>query len=122
MAYPIAQQLFEVAAALLWGGALGLLYDVFRLFRRLLGLTAFFDLLFWVGGTLGLFTLGLGPGGGKLTLPMLCCAAIGAGLYYVGPGVPVRWCCDRLAEAIRRLWKRIFRRRKKAEREANEEE
>ena len=122
MDYPIGRQLMEVAAALLWGGGLGLLYDVFRVFRRLLRLTAFFDLLFWVAGALWLFTLGLGPGGGKLTLPMLCCAAIGAGLYWAGPGVPVRWCCDRLTDGIRAALKRIFRRRKKAPREENEEE
>lgn len=113
MEYPIVRQLMEVAAALLWGGGLGLLYDLFRMLRRLLGLTAFFDLLFWMAGGLWLFTLGLGPGSGKLTLPMLCCAAMGAGLYFAGPGTLVRRGCDALTDGAKAALKRLFLRRKK---------
>ena len=119
MDYPIGRQLMELAAALLWGGGLGLLYDVFRAFRRLLGLTAFLDLLFCASAALWLFTLGMDVGGGKLTLPMLGTAALGAGLYFAGPGAIVRRGCDWLTESIRAVLRRAFRRKKK---ENNKEE
>ena len=82
MELPVSEQLLQAASALLLGGALGLLYDVFRALRRLAGLEALWDLLFWLCALPALFTLGLaGPGG--LRLFVLFAALLGAAVYFL---------------------------------------
>jgi spore cortex biosynthesis protein YabQ len=81
MAVSVSEQLMQAAAALLVGGGLGLLYDVFRALRRRLRLAVLTDLLFWVCAAAALFTLGLaGPGSARLF--ELACAGLGAALYF----------------------------------------
>jgi spore cortex biosynthesis protein YabQ len=88
MAVSVSEQLMQAAAALLAGGGLGLLYDVFRALRRRLRLAALVDLLFWLCVAAALFTLGLaGPGSARLFV--LACAGLGAALYFSLLSAPV---------------------------------
>ena len=104
MELPVTTQLAQAAAALLLGGVLGVLYDVFRALRRWAGLEALWDLLFGLCALPALFTLGLaGPGG--LRLFVLLAALLGASVHFlilspaVLAGLP--FCLRLVARAVR---------------------
>ncbi|WP_253290982.1 spore cortex biosynthesis protein YabQ [Pseudoflavonifractor sp. MSJ-37] len=85
MAVSIPGQLMALAAALLLGGAVGLLYDCFRVLRcrvrwPLLG--GLLDLLFWLCVTLALFLHALETGGGVLRFYMVAALFGGCACYF----------------------------------------
>ena len=101
MGVPVYEQLRQIAAGLLAGGAAGLFLDLlFRVLRRLA------EPWKTLGETLGLlvcagwfFRTGQGAGAG-MRLFFLCACAAGAALYRVGPG--------RAVAALSALWSRIL--------------
>ena len=81
----ISTQAAQACASLAVGVSLGLFYDLLRILRQRLHsdiVTFVLDTLFWVGAGLGLFSLGLGPGGGELRLFMIAFSVLGAVLYF----------------------------------------
>lgn len=85
MEQPIYQQLIQVAASLLTGCGLGIVYDVLRGVRRAARrgvLTVVLDAVYWILAGLTLFYLGMDWGAGELRLFMLAMALAGAALYF----------------------------------------
>ena len=73
-------------AALLLGGAMGVVYDLFRILRvrvhvRLLG--PILDLLFWLGVTAGLFALTLLRDDGQVRIFHMAAVSLGGGAYFL---------------------------------------
>jgi spore cortex biosynthesis protein YabQ len=96
-------QLAQLSAALVTGGALGLLYDVLKTIRkrtRYKAVAGFLDLLFWLMAVIGLFTLGMSSGRGDIRLFMLAAALIGVVLYMIGPSFAVNKALDFIADLI----------------------
>ena len=78
---PLAQ-LTQALSSVLLGALLGLLYDVLRAGRRVLGVkNAAADLVFCLGTLGALFCLGMSLGQGQLRLFMTLSGAVGFGLY-----------------------------------------
>ena len=84
MAQPLSMQLTQLAAALLTGCGLGLLYQLLGLLRRRGGRiwAAGCDALFCAAAGIALFLMGMGPGQGTLRLSMMAAAAAGASAYF----------------------------------------
>ena len=89
MELKLSAQLAQAAVSVLAGAGLGLYYDLLRLPRLLLPrriITVACDFVFCLGALLGLFVLGLGPGGGQLRLFMCLFALGGFLLWRLAPG------------------------------------
>lgn len=79
--YPLAQ-LTQALSSVLFGAALGLLYDVLRAFRRVLGVkSAAADLVFCLCTLCALFYLGMSLGEGQLRIFMTLFSGLGCALY-----------------------------------------
>lgn len=83
MGLSVGEQLYQALSGLVAGGALGVLYDIFRQLRmhmsRAGGGVA--DAAYALLAGAGLFVLGQGPGGGGIRLFLLSAAACGGALY-----------------------------------------
>lgn len=86
MGVETGEQLRLLAAALLLGMALALLYDLLRALRlrrrEETALTASLDIIFCVALALSLLVFALRIGGGELRLYALLAAAVGSALYF----------------------------------------
>lgn len=81
MELEISAQLEQLAVSLALGFALGAVYDVFRIFRRTVGLNRLLDAAFCLCAALSLFTLSMTAGGGALHVFMLLSAVLGFFAY-----------------------------------------
>ena len=86
MELPVAAQLGEFAAALLWGAALAMGYDVFRALRRSTGLRHLWDGLFCLLVLPALWLFMLYPGRGLLRLGSLAGMGLGALAWFLTVG------------------------------------
>lgn len=105
MESPVYLQLAQAAAALIMGGAIGLLYDVLKTIRlktKYKTLAGLIDLLFWLVALISLFALGMTSGGGDIRIFMLVAALCGAVLYMIGPSPAVLEILNFLADLIGR--------------------
>lgn len=132
MEIPVTGQALEAALSIFAGVMAGLVYDVFRVIRRVFrarAVTMVSDGVFWCVCGLGLFILGLSAGGGEQRIFMQVLAALGAALYFltVSPWIlefgafaamvmgrifkfltaPLRW-MGRYFEKFRQLLKKYF--------------
>ena len=82
MELSVTGQLYQMVVSLAAGAGLGLVYDLFRAWRRCAGgrHTAA-DLLFWGIACAGRFWLGMAAGDGQLRIFMAVSAALGAAGY-----------------------------------------
>ena len=85
MMVDLAQQGRALCQALLLGGAMGVVYDLFRILRvrvkfPLLG--SLLDLLFWVGATAALFLWSQDAWGGQVRLYGAAFCLLGGALYF----------------------------------------
>lgn len=81
MEIQISVQLEQLGISAVLGAAIGIGYDVFRLFRRLTGINWLFDAAFCLCAIVSLFTLAMEVGGGNLNVFMLLSAAAGFSAY-----------------------------------------
>ena len=101
-----AAQARALALCLAAGAALGLFYDLLRLFRRapaLRLLAGLLDLLFWLAAAGLLFSCALGLGDGRVRLYMAAGLGLGAALYFLLLSPPVRGLLARLSSRLGRL-------------------
>ncbi|MCI9170059.1 MAG: hypothetical protein HFF42_03850 [Lawsonibacter sp.] len=81
----VAQQGRALCQALLLGGAMGVIYDLFRILRvrvKLPLLGPLLDLLFWLGATAALFLWSQGAWGGQVRLYGAVFCLVGGALYF----------------------------------------
>lgn len=94
IAVPIRQEVLIFIWSLAGGGAVGALYDLFRLLRlthRFSAVSVFLqDLLYWVGAAFLLFLVSLSASGGELRFYELMAAAMGLVLYLLLLSRPLR--------------------------------
>ena len=93
----------------MYGGVcLGLLYDVFYLIRVTLGykkvLTVVLDVTYWVIGTAFAFGLLYYACEGEFRYYDALGFALGALLWFMGPGKAVRWAQRKIAHGLHLLW------------------
>ena len=86
MGISLEEQAYALLQAVLLGGALGLLYDVFRVIRvrvrlRLVG--GALDLLFWLVVTAALFWHAVSAQGGEVRIYMVLAVFAGAVVYFL---------------------------------------
>lgn len=86
MEIPVAEQAAAFAGAILLGFAVGVLYDILRLFRLRLPipfLGPVLDLLFWVAVVAALFLYAASATGGRMRIYVLLSVFGGAVVYFV---------------------------------------
>ncbi len=86
MGISVAEQAHALLQAVLLGGAVGLLYDCFRVLRvrihlRLLG--GLLDILFWTAVTVLLFCHAIAAQGGEVRIYMILSVSTGAAAYFL---------------------------------------
>lgn len=111
----ISAQLAQTAISILAGAGLALYFDLLRLPRLLFpGWPSTFlcDALFCLGALFGLFTLGLGPGGGELRLFMCLFAGLGFVLWRSAPGRYLAAGERRLAKGLKQCAQKLAKRLK----------
>ena len=85
MTVDVAQQGQALCQALLLGGGMGMVYDLFRILRvriRAALLGPLLDLLFWLGATGALFLWSQGAWGGRVRLYGAAFCLAGGALYF----------------------------------------
>ena len=103
----VLDQLTKFACALVWGGCVGLLYELLGLLRALgRGMTALADLFFWVITAAATFLFLIACNSGDVDGYLLAAITGGAVLVHLTLGNPV----GRLAKSFR---ERILRRRRR---------
>lgn len=104
-------QLWVLLVTIYGGALLGVFFDALFITNRVLGgrrvLTAIFDALFWVVATTLCFGLLYFAHDGAFSLADALGFALGAALYFLGPGRAVRWLYLQISRALRALWKRF---------------
>lgn len=86
MAISVTDQALDFLGALILGGALGVLYDLFRLVQIRLGLRALgaaLDLSYWAVALAALFSYCLAAGNGDVRIYLMVGIALGGGLYFL---------------------------------------
>ncbi len=86
MEISVAGQAFSLAAALVLGALVGVLYDLFRVLRvrvRLPLLGGVLDLLFWLAVTVSLFVFTIAVGDGRVRLFHIGAIFLGAVGYFL---------------------------------------
>ena len=81
----VAGQAAFFGGAVLLGGAVGVLYDMFRVIRVRIGLRAVgavLDLLFWTAATAALFVYAVTAGDGEVRVYMILGVLAGAAVYF----------------------------------------
>lgn len=105
----VLDQLTKFACAIVWGGCVGLLYELLGLLRMLgRGMTALADLLFWVLAATSTFLFLIACNSGAADGYLLAAITGGAVLVHLTLGTPV----GRLGKSIR---ERSLRRRRRRE-------
>ena len=92
MAVSVTAQALSFLGALGLGGALGLLYDLFRLLRTRLGLRWLgggLDLLYWLAVVVSLFVYCVAAGNGDVRIYLMLGTALGGGVYFLTLSAPV---------------------------------
>ena len=85
MSVDLAQQARALCQALLLGGGMGVLYDLFRILRvrvKIPALGPILDLLFWLTATGGLFLWSQNAWGGQIRLYGAAFCLAGGALYF----------------------------------------
>ena len=99
MAISVTDQAMAFLGALALGGALGVLYDLFRLVRvrlKLRALGALLDLGYWALAVLALFGYCLAAGNGDVRIYLILGIALGGGLYFLTLSLLFRRLGDKL--------------------------
>lgn len=110
MEISVAEQGYALLQAFLLGGAVGVVYDFFRIMRvrvkvRIIG--GLLDFLFWILVTVALFVHGMVAQNGVVRLYMVVAVFLGAVLYFaLLSGVVLRF-GYLLADIITKIWKTI---------------
>lgn len=95
-----------------YGGAvLGLLYDILDIARRSLkgrkALVVLFDILYWVVATAFTFALLWYACDGEFRYYDVLGFALGAALWFLGPGKALKWAHRKIRQGLHVLWSRF---------------
>lgn len=106
--FDTSNQLWVFIFTMYGGICLGLLYDILYVVRVSLGakqaLTALFDIVYWVLGTALAFGLLYYACEGEFRYWDALGFALGAALWFLGPGKAVKWAQRKIACGLRTLW------------------
>ena len=96
----------------IYGGiVLGMLYDILDITRRFLRgrrvMAIFFDILYWIVGTAFLFALLWVACDGEFRYFDVLGFALGAALWFLGPGKFVKWAHQKIRQWAHRQWSRF---------------
>lgn len=108
MAVSIAEQGWGFLGSVLLGVCLGILYDLFRLFRvrlRLRWLGGFLDLSFWLVTVCALFIYAVEMGNGEVRVYLMVGIVAGGGGYFRLCSPLTRFLGDKCADGLGFLWK-----------------
>lgn len=110
MELPVTAQALQAACSLLFGAAVGLLYDFNRALRRecrrgWMGAAA--DAVFCLVAAGALFAFAMAALDGRLRLAMLCCAAAGWGVYLLTLSRPVGSFFSSVVKSLGKMLKRM---------------
>ncbi len=108
MSISLSGQLLSLAAGLLLGVGVGLLYDLLRQLRLLAPrrwMAEGLDLLFWLLACLALFLCGILFGGGQVRLYMVLWLTLGATAYFAVLSGKMRRLLAALAQGIGKIFR-----------------
>lgn len=108
MSISLSGQLLSLAAGLLLGVGVGLLYDLLRQLRLLAPrrwMAEGLDLLFWLLACLALFLCGILFGGGQVRLYMVLWLTLGAAAYFAALSEKTRRLLAALAQGIGKIFR-----------------
>jgi spore cortex biosynthesis protein YabQ len=109
--FETSNQLWVFLFTVYGGIALGLLYDVLYIVRVSLGgsrvLTALLDVAYWLIATALAFGLLYYACEGEFRYYDALGFALGAGLWFWGPGKAARWAQRKIAKGLNALWRKF---------------
>jgi spore cortex biosynthesis protein YabQ len=106
--FETSNQLWVFLFTVYGGVVLGLLYDLFSIIRRFLHgkkiLVIFFDIVYWIIATVLAFALLYYACEGEFRYFHALGFALGAALWFLGPGKGVKWLHKKIRQGLHLLW------------------